>query len=39
MDDYEVIQSDKNTQREAHESVKKALTACKDNILLTKLGS
>jgi hypothetical protein len=36
MDDYEAIQSDKNTQKEAHESVKKALTAHKDDILLTK---
>jgi hypothetical protein len=39
MDDYEAIQSDKNTQKEAHESVKKALTAHKDDILLTKPGS
>ena len=39
IDDYEAIQSNKNTQKEAHESVKKALTARKDDILLTKLGS
>ena len=37
MDDYEAIQSDKNIQKEAHESVKKALIACKEDILLTKL--
>ena len=39
MDDYKAVQSNKNTQKEAHELVKKALTAHKDNILLTKLGS
>ena len=39
MDDYEAILGDKSTQKEAHELVKKALTAKKDDILLTKLGS